>query len=153
MAIIQFDSHVRNPDSALVDGNYQLTLHADLVSRDGVTATEDFVFGSVEADGFFSFYGDSNADRTVNIFDLLQFRLSYLATEGEQAYDASMDFQANGIVNIFDLLQFRLRYLETLPFTFPSQSNLKLGRVVGELETSKKIESTKIEATKIESKR
>ena len=74
---IQFDSHVRNSDGALVDGNYQLTLTGSLVTRAGVPMSEDFVFGDVEAHAFYCFYGDTNADRDNNIFDLLAFRQSY----------------------------------------------------------------------------
>ena len=81
---------------------------------------EDFVFGDVEADGFYSYYGDSNGDRTVNVVDLLAFRNTFLRSTGNPAYEFFMDFDASGIVNVVDLLQFRGRFLTTLPFSFGS---------------------------------
>ena len=122
---VTFDSLTRNGAGQLIDGNYQLTVDGQKVRLDGLQMAEDFIFGSLVSDGFYSFYGDSNGDRTVNIFDLLAFRLSFRAASGDAGYDFSMDFEANGVVNIFDLLQFRNRYLRTLPFSFAS-SQLKI---------------------------
>ena len=125
IATIQFTSHVRNADGALVDGNYQLTLNGNLVTRDGTPMTEDFVFGDVETDEFYAFYGDSDGNKTINIFDLLAFRLTYNLVEGSPDYEFTLDFQANGAVNIFDLLEFRNRYRSSLPFEFASSSALR----------------------------
>ncbi len=118
IATVQFDSLTRNADNALEDGNYQLTLTADLVTRSGVPMMEDFVFGGVESDGFFSFFGDSDGNRSNNIFDLLAFRRSFGTSSGDPDYAFFMDFDAGGSINIFDLLQFRIRFLDTLPFEF-----------------------------------
>jgi hypothetical protein len=119
-ATIQFDSHTRNTDGALEDGNYQLEISALLVNNLGVPLPDNLVLGSVEADGFFAYYGDSDGNRTINIFDLLAFRQTYRAMVGDAAYRYFMDFEANGIVDIFDLLQFRNRYRTTIPFSFNS---------------------------------
>ncbi len=119
-ATIQFLSHVRNDNNALVDGNYQLTLDADLVSLNGVTRVEDFNFGDRIEHAFYAFFGDSNRDRRVDISDLLPFRRSYRASDGDPDYDYDMDYEANGIVDVRDLLQFRIRYLEEIPFVFTS---------------------------------
>lgn len=116
---IGFNSHTRGA-GALVDGNYQLTVNASLVTSGGTPMAEDFVFGDVEADGFYSYYGDSNGDRTVNVVDLLAFRNTFLRSTGNPAYEFFMDFDASGIVNVVDLLQFRGRFLTTLPFSFGS---------------------------------
>ena len=97
-------------------------LDADLVTRAGVPMAEDFVFGAEEADGFFSFYGDTNGDRTLNVFDLLTFRESFRASEGDANYNFAVDFDAGGSVDILDLLQFRTRFRETLPFEFASSA-------------------------------
>jgi hypothetical protein len=118
IATVQFDSLTRNSDNALEDGNYQLTLTADLVTRNGVPMMEDFVFGGVESDGFFVFYGDSDGNRANDIFDLLSFRQSYRTSSGDPGYVFFMDFDAGGSVDIFDLLQFRTRFRNTLPFEF-----------------------------------
>ena len=149
IATIEFDSLVRNSANALEDGNYQLTLTADLVTRNGVPLSEDFVFGAVESDGFFVFYGDSDGDRDIDIFDLLAFRQSFGAMVGQAAYVFFMDFDAGGLINVFDLLQFRIRFGDTLPFTFGSSvkappslkapSKLQAGAATsaGKLRTSK----------------
>lgn len=82
--------------------------------------SEDFVFGNVESDGFFSFFGDANGNRLVNVLDLLTFRQTFRAFGGDPNYEPFMDFDTNGTVNTVDLLQFRFRFSETLPFTFGS---------------------------------
>jgi len=118
IATVQFESLVRNSENALEDGNYQLTLTADLVTRSGVPMEEDFVFGDVESDGFFAFFGDSDADRTVDVFDLLEFRRSFRSSEGDENYAF-----LGGSVDVFDLLEFRRRFRITLPFEFGESSS------------------------------
>ena len=118
VATVQFESLVRNSENALEDGNYQLTLTADLVTRNGVPLSDDFVFGDVESDGFFALYGDSDGSRSVNVIDLLSFRNTFLSTAGDASYAFFMDFDAGGSVNVVDLLQFRSRFNSTLPFEF-----------------------------------
>ena len=118
IATVQFNSHVRNGDNVLNDGNYQLTLNANLITRDGFPMSENYVMGDKETDGFFSLYGDSNGDRSLNAADVLPFRRTYRATEGSPNYEASLDFNADGTVNAFDLLQLRRRYRSSLPFSF-----------------------------------
>ncbi|QEG22895.1 BNR-4 repeat-containing protein [Mariniblastus fucicola] len=125
-ATITFDSHVRNSNGALVDGNYQITLDADLVTLDGVPMREDYVFGNEESHAFFAFFGDSDGNRTVNVFDLLALRQTYNSVSGSPDYDATMDFGADGVINIFDLLPFRIRYLKTIPFTFGSSRSSRI---------------------------
>jgi len=130
-ATIMFDSHTRNSDNALEDGNYQLTVNACFVSNDGTPMLEDLVFGAVEADAFYTYFGDSDGNRTLNVFDLLSFRQSFGSTDGDGDYVFFMDFNASGNINVFDLLPFRSRYFTTLPFTFGSSrsSSLLTGRV------------------------
>ena len=118
VATIEFESHVRNSDHALVDGNYQLTLIRNLVTKDGVAMSEDFVFGDVEDDNFFSFYSDMDGNRTSNIFDLLPFRRAYRAFAADSNFSQPLDFDASGRINIFDLLAFRVRYRTSMPFEF-----------------------------------
>ena len=125
IATIQFESHVRNSGSALVDGNYQFTLSADLVTREGVPLGADFVFGNLESHGLFSYFGDSDGNRTINVFDLLAFRRTFGIFTGDPDFDESMDFDGNGVINVFDLLAFRTRFGKTIPFTFASSSSLK----------------------------
>ena len=125
-ATIQFDSHVRNSNGALVDGNYQLTLVGSLVTRNGIPMPENFVIGDEEADGVFAFFADSNGDREDDIFDLLAFRQTFQSSDGDSNFNPSMDFDGNGSVNIFDLLELRKRYNENLPFVFGSNKSSRL---------------------------
>ena len=115
---VSFDSLTRNASGALVDGNYELTVDGSKVRTQGTDLTlgADIVYGDVASDNFFAFYGETTGNRTVNIFDLLDFRDTYLAQAGGANFDASLDFGDDGVVNVFDLLQYRANYLETLPF-------------------------------------
>lgn len=117
-ATIMFDSHVRNSDNVLVDGNYQLTLDAALVTRDGVPMAEDYVYGDEEADGFFCYYGDFDGDRSVGLFDLLPFRISYGSNSADANYQHAFDYNASGTIDLFDLLPFRIRFGTELPWAF-----------------------------------
>lgn len=142
IATVQFDSHIRNSENALVDGNYQLTLVADLVTRAGVPMGSDFVFGDVEADGFYALYGESNGNRRVDVVDLLPFRETFGAFTGDPSYDISMDFDANGSVNVFDLFQFRGRFGFTLPFTFnSSRQAISTFQSTADVQSPKTVES------------
>ena len=131
IATVQFDSHVRNSSGALVDGNYQITLAANLVTRDGAPMSEDFVFGNKESDQFHAFYADSDGNRLINVFDLLVFRRSFGSVNGSQDYEFFMDFDANGFINVFDLLPFRQRFGTDLPFVFGSSASLGKKKVSG----------------------
>jgi hypothetical protein len=124
-ALIQFDSHTRNADGVLVNGNYQLTVNGSLVTRNGIPMTGDYVLGDQESDAFFCYYGDSNGDRTVDVFDLLSFRQTYGLSSMDDNYEFFMDFHADGLVNVFDLLEFRRQYRKTLPFSFAARSSLR----------------------------
>ena len=118
--VIQFQSHTRNSENALVDGNYQVTLDGLLVKNHGFPIGEDLVFGSVEADGFFAYYADADGNRTINVIDVLSFRQTFGTFVGDASYAFFLDFDAGGSINVVDLLQFRIRFGKTLPFTFGS---------------------------------
>jgi parallel beta-helix repeat protein len=114
---ISFDSLTRNALGSLVDGNYQLTVNANAItSSSGYMMNEDYVYGDTADETFYAFYGDSDGNRNVNIFDLLKFRQSYLSSDGDEEYTAALDYGGEGSINVFDLLQFRQRYLRTLSF-------------------------------------
>ena len=122
VATISFESHVRSSTDILVDGNYQLQLSGHLITKDGIPLGTDFVFGDKEEDGLYSFYGDDDGDRDVDIFNLLTFRQTYGISDGEAGFNMIMDFDSNGTVNVFDLLGLRQRYGKSLPFTFGGNS-------------------------------
>ena len=115
-ATIEFDSHVRNDDNALVDGNYQLTLTADLVTQDGVPMSEDFVFGDVETDQFYSFYGDADGDRDVDNVDFSFFIQTYFKQLGNATFNSAMDYDADDDVDNVDFSFFLGRYFKTMSF-------------------------------------
>ena len=102
--------------------------------------SEDFVYGDKEADGFFSFFGDSDGNRTVNVLDLLELRQCYGTFSGDPNYHFYMDFNASGSVNILDLLPFRQRYLQTIPFTFGSVRSMS-GTVRSLVEPASKVQA------------
>jgi len=95
---------------SLADGDYTLTTNAGLISDaagNQLDGDADGQPGGNRTDEFFRFYGDTNADRTINVFDLLTFRQAY-GTNG--TYNAAVDYNGDGLVNVFDLLQFRSRF-------------------------------------------
>jgi hypothetical protein len=112
-------------NGSLVDGYYDLTIiagqvtsntgHGLDVNADG-DASDTFTFGDTAADKFFRMFGDFTGDATVNVFDLLSFRLTYLLQEGDSEYLADFDSNDDGRINVFDLLAFRSNYRETLEF-------------------------------------
>ena len=115
-ATIQFISHVRNANNALEDGNYQLTLDADLVTRDGFPMSKDYVVGD-NANGddkFYTLFGDINGDRIVNLFDFIQFRTAFGSNSSSPDYDPTMDFDGGGSIDLIDFSQFRGRYGKSL---------------------------------------
>ena len=117
VSTIQFDAHVRNDDNVLDDGNYQLTINASLVTRDGFAMSEDFVFGDEKSDGFFSLFGDSDGDRDVDSVDFRAFVRTYFKQEGVDAtYNSALDYDADGDVDSTDFRHFAQRYFSTLPF-------------------------------------
>ena len=120
IATVQFDSHVRNSDGALDDGNYQITLTGNLVTRKGVPMSSDFVFGDKETHKFYALFGDSDGNRNNDIFDLLAFRKTFNLMSGMPGFDSSMDYDANGVVNLFDLIPYRQRFGTVMPFVFGS---------------------------------
>ncbi len=125
LTINQFDISLSNQTRALItfsgptivggslpDGEYRLRILADQIHANGLKldgdqdglAGGDFVFGSQDNDRFFRLFGDTNGDRSVNIFDLNEFRLAYGTGRSD------LDYDLNGIINIFDLNEFRRRY-------------------------------------------
>ncbi|MEM9413146.1 MAG: hypothetical protein AAGA30_18705, partial [Planctomycetota bacterium] len=117
-ATVQFESHFRNSENALEDGNYQLTLNAELVTREGIPMSEDYQFGDEESDGFYSYYGEVTGDRIINVFDFIQFQGAYATSATMTNYRYYLDFDANGVINIFDFIPFSKRFATRLPFAF-----------------------------------
>ena len=115
---ITFDSHVRSGTGVLEDGNYQLIVDGSKVFRAGTDLAmgTDIVFGDSENDGFYSFFGDFNGDRSLDVIDLLGLRRSWLASDGDADFEPAFDYNNDGTINVFDLLPFRQNYPKTLEF-------------------------------------
>ena len=112
---------VESATGSLIDGNYELIIDGSRVqgtsgqSFDGDgdgNSGGDFIFGDDPSDNFFRLYGDVTGDRNVNVFDLLQFRLTYLGSAGEAGFNGQFDITGDGIINVFDLLRFRQNFLK-----------------------------------------
>jgi len=118
IVVISFDGLTRSGSDALVDGNYRLTVDGSKVRRAGTDFTlgADFVYGDSADETFFSLFGDSDGNRTVNVFDLLKFRQAYRAQLGDSDFDEALDFNADGTVSVIDLLRFRQNYRKSLPW-------------------------------------
>ncbi len=112
--------------SALVDGNYQLTIDSSKVrlagtstqldgDRDGA-AGGNYVLGAQAADKFFALFGDTDGDRAVGVADFGRFRAAFGKSKGESGYDAAVDYEGNDAIGVSDFGQFRSRFGKTLSF-------------------------------------
>lgn len=97
---------------SLPDGNYSLTVLDSVTDIAGnqLDGDEDGIAGGNRFDNFFRLYGDMTGDRTVNVFDLLQFRTAYNSSEGDNEFEPALDYNGDLSINVFDLLAFRNRY-------------------------------------------
>ncbi len=90
----------------LEDGNYRLTVDGALLGIDanGLAPGVDAV------DDFYRFYGDSDADGDVDLFDFARFRDYFNnGTRSER-----FDFNDNSIGDLFDFAEFRGRFLTSI---------------------------------------
>jgi hypothetical protein len=59
--------------------------------------------------------GDLNADRTVNIFDLILVRTAYASLPTDVRWDARADTNGDRVINISDLIEVRRHFAKTYP--------------------------------------
>ncbi len=112
--------------SALVDGNYQLTIDSSKVRAAGLatqldgdrngTSGGNYVIGTQAADKFFAYYGDIDGDRILGIIDFGQFRNAFGKLKGDPNYNAAFDYDGDEVVGIVDFGQFRSRFGKILNF-------------------------------------
>nr|WP_161501361.1 Ig-like domain-containing protein [Rhodopirellula sp. SM50] len=109
------------PGGMLLDGNYQLTMKAGLITvgamvldgnGDGTAA--DHVFGNEATDNFFRFFGDSDGDRDVDGQDYGRFGRSFLKQTGMSGFDPILDSDADGDVDGQDYGRFGQNFLKRI---------------------------------------
>jgi methionine-rich copper-binding protein CopC len=109
-----FSGALTESGGSLIDGNYELTVDGSLLGSSAYG--DNFVYGDSETDAFYRFFGDVDRNRTVDIFDLLPFRLTYRLAEGDQDFDGRFDSNGDGEIDVFDLLRFRQNFRSSLPW-------------------------------------
>jgi len=102
----------------LVDGNYRLTIDANLVTDDGVrldgngdgAAGDDYVFGSGGVDEFFRKYGDGDGNQLVDLIDFAKFRSTFGLLADDAGYKAEFDADEDARVTLLDFAAFRANF-------------------------------------------
>ncbi len=111
---------------SLIEGNYQLTVRGNLVhdrfsgrdvdgDDDGLPGG-DYLFGEVELDAFFRYFGDADGDRDVDLTDFAHFRRTYNKGASEPSFNPAFDYDSNGVVNLADFAFFRRNFGKRLSF-------------------------------------
>ena len=145
-ATLSFSGAFTEQSGSLVDGNYQLTIDGgEVIDSQGSAMDVDgdgtpggiLIIGDEEEEALYRLFGDVDQNRTVNVIDLLAFRIAFLSVEGDPSFNASVDWNLDGVIDVRDLLAFRRNFLKTLPFddgTSSSRSKFELDG--GKLESS-----------------
>ncbi len=103
-------------NGSLVDGNYELVVHANGVSAFGVsldgdgngTPGGDRTFNAV--DGFFRKYGDHSGNGAVDLLDFAAFRGTFGKRSGDAGYLDGFDSDGNGSIDLLDFAAFRKNF-------------------------------------------
>ena len=109
---------------SLFDGDYMLTVDANLISAHGIpldgngdgSSGGNHSFGDREVDAFFRFFGDNDGDRDVDTRDLVDFGSSFRSSVVDAAFNPGFDSDNDGDVDTGDLIQFGMRFRDGLPF-------------------------------------
>ncbi len=126
VATLTFSGTYTRGGNALVDGNYELRIDGSKVhslatsldldgDADGVPGG-DHLFGDEAIDRFFSFFGDRDGDRDVDLTDFAFFRRTYGKAAGNAGFDPAFDYDNDGDVDLVDFAFFRRNYGKSLPF-------------------------------------
>ena len=70
----------------------------------------DYTIGDSVADGFFTLFGDTDADGHVGFDDFLRFSPAYGTESEDDGFRPEADYDANGRINFADFLNLSLRY-------------------------------------------
>ena len=126
LVTLNFSGLFTEASGSLKDGNYDLTIDATQITRNGLrldgdsdgSAGGDYHFGADSngnlkaTDNFFRFFGDADGDRDVDALDLSLFNLAF--RKPPNAYTAIFDFDADNDVDGLDLSQFSRRFRKSL---------------------------------------
>jgi|GEM_PF-3302838 len=82
-------------------GNYSIIAYAEPVT--GETSTIDNTF-IVDSELCITIQGDIDADRDVDIFDIVKMAGAYGSSEGEDSFDPNCDLDGDGDIDIFDIV-------------------------------------------------
>lgn len=102
---------------SLPDGNYLVTLLAtgvrdaagNTLDSDGNgTSGDDFTFD------FFRYYGDLDADRDVDFYDLFWFQKTYLKGTDSPEFNPALDYEGDGDVEFAELMPYEDHYFTVL---------------------------------------
>lgn len=100
---------------SLIDGNYELTIDASLITHFGIqldgdgngSAGGNYVFGDDAVEEFFRIYGDGDGSGMVNLTDFGMFRATFGHLSVEPEYDPIFDSNADSSINLSDFAVFR----------------------------------------------
>ncbi|MEO1526495.1 MAG: GEVED domain-containing protein [Planctomycetota bacterium] len=102
----------RPSGNSLIDGNFQLTIDANAINE-----LENSVdFGTVAADLFYRFYGDSDGDRDTDGQDYGRFAGALFKPPTDPDFDPMFDFDGDDDIDGQDYGQFSSRLFDDLPF-------------------------------------
>ena len=87
-------------------GNYSIWATASPVPNETNTVNNDMIDGWI----FVTIAGDFDADRDVDIFDIVLIAVSYGSSEGDPSYDSNLDCDNNGKINIYDVVVAAFHY-------------------------------------------
>lgn len=99
----------RNLGNTLVNGEYQLTIIATMISRldGGGSMAANYHFGDEAADNFFRKYGDDNGNNLVDLVDFARFRASFGEGSAGAGYVRAFDSDNDSAIRLLDFAQFR----------------------------------------------
>ena len=92
---------------SLVDGIYQVTLHASAVIGNFTAQT---LQGGDQSINFHRLFGDINGDKAVNNADFFQFKAAFGSKTGQANYNPDLDFDLNGTINNADFFKFKANF-------------------------------------------
>ena len=92
-------------------GDYTVWAYAEPVAGETETADNTYTDGTITV----TMQGDINADKIVNIFDIVRVALAFGAVPANPNWDPNADINGDKVINIFDIVIVALHFGETSP--------------------------------------